>query len=164
MSTIDFILTGIILVALIAGFYKGLVNQLASLGGVVLGIIVSRVLADNVGTMLAAHFPNALENPTLAHIAGGIVVYLVVYFTIRVAASLLHKLTHILMMAWLDHLLGAIFSVFKWMLMASVLLNLWHLISPDSAIFSSSTLMDGELMPKVMELAPHLFGIVSTTI
>jgi membrane protein required for colicin V production len=151
-------------VALVAGFYKGLVNQLASLGGVVLGIIVSRLFADNVGAALAQHFPNALNNPTLAHIAGGVVVYLVVYFTIRFAASMLHKLTHVLMMAWLDHSLGAIFSVFKWMLMASVLLNLWHLISPSSAIFSTSTLMDGQLLPKVMQLAPDLFGIVSSTI
>lgn len=160
MSGIDIILMLVLFGSIVYGVWKGLIRQIASLGGVVLGIIVCRLFGTSFGTMLAEHFPNTFHSATSAAIVGNVLLFGLIWLTVGIAASMLHKVTHALMIAWLDHLLGAVFTFFKWMLVLSILLNLWHLVASGSSIFTTSTLMDGDMLPWVMGLAPKLFGVV----
>lgn len=53
--------------------------------------------------------------------------------------------------------------MFKWLLVLSIILNLLYLAAPGSSIFTTSTLMDGDMLPWVMRIAPKMFGIVIGT-
>ncbi len=161
MNAIDIFLLAVIGIAVAYGLYKGLVRQIASLGGLILGIIACRLFSPDFAEVLIGWFPSTFTDVNVAVVVAAIIIYLVVYFSVGALALLAHKLTHALMVGWLDHLLGAVFSVFKWLLIASILLNLWHIIAPESPVFSSSALMGGKLFNFVIRLAPELFGVVS---
>lgn len=168
MSAIDITILIVAGAALVYGLIKGIINQLASLGGFVLGLIACRIFGDNMAEIMTGILPGTFHSQQAASIVGNIVLFLLVYFTVALIASMAHKLTHAIMIGWLDHLLGGIFSVFKWLLIMSIVLNLWHIITPDSPIFHSFTLMDGELFPALMNFAPKMLsalaGQVSATI
>ncbi|MDE6189992.1 MAG: CvpA family protein [Muribaculum sp.] len=161
MTTIDIILLIIIGASLVLGLYKGIIAQIASIGGVVLGIIACRFFATDIGSMYMSWAPDTFSNETLANIAGGITVYLVVYFGIGLFASLLRRITDTLMAGWLDHMLGGIFGIFKWLILTSVFLNLFYMIAPHCVIFHSSAIASGKLFVFVMQLAPKLFGVMA---
>ncbi len=161
MTTIDIILLIVIGASLVLGLYKGIISQIASIGGVILGIIACRFFSTDVGSLYMTWFPDTFTNETLANIAGGITVYLVIYFGVGAFASLLRRITDTLMAGWLDHMLGGVFSVFKWLILTSVFLNLFYMIAPHCIIFHSSSLASGKLFIMVMQLAPKLFGILA---
>ncbi len=161
MSAIDIAILVVLGASLIYGLYKGIISQLASLGGVVLGIVACRLFAKDMGPLVIQTFPNTFTNETSAAIAGTVILFLLVFFTVGAFASLARKLTHTFLMGWLDHLLGGLFCVFKWLLVMSILLNVWYMINPNSGIFTNSHLMAGKLLPWIIKLAPDLLGVVS---
>ena len=161
---LDIILCVIAGGALIYGLYKGFIAQLASIGGLVLGIIACRLFHQQAGDLMMSLFPGTFSSTGVAVAVGCIVLFLVVYFFISAFACLLRKITHALCAGWIDRLLGAAASVFKWLLLCSIILNIWHFIAPDSSIFSSSHIMEGKLFDAVMKLVPKIFGIVSEQI
>lgn len=160
MSAIDIAILMVMGASLIYGLYKGIISQLASLGGIILGIVVCRMFASDMGPLVMQTFPNTFTSETSAAIAGNILLFLLVFFTVGAFATLARKLTHALLLGWLDHLLGCLFCVFKWMLIMSILLNVWYIISPESQIFTSSHLLDGKFLPWIVGLAPDLMGVV----
>lgn len=147
--------------ALIYGLYKGFIAQLASIGGLILGIGACRLFNQQAGDFMMSLFPNLFTSHTIAVVAGCVGLFLIVYFSISAFACLLRKMTHALCVGWADRLLGAAASVFKWLLFSSVVLNIWHYFAPESSIFISSHIMDGRLFEMTMHLAPKIFGIVS---
>lgn len=158
MSIIDIILIIVLAASLIYGAIKGVISQIASLGGIITGIIACRLLGPAVGPWLMQVMPGTFSSVATARIVGYILLFLLVYFTVGAIASLMRKFTKAILLGWLDHLLGAVFACFKWLLILSIILNLWHMVWPAASVFHSSTLMDGELFPAVMKLAPATLG------
>ena len=68
------------------------------------------------------------------------------------------QLTHALALGGLDRLGGAVFSLFQWMLVLSILLNLWQMVKPSTNFLAMSTLGNGHAIEAVMGLAPGLLG------
>ena len=126
-----------------------------------MGIVACRLFADNVGTLVQRLMPGTFSSADSARIVGCILLFLLVYFTVGAIASLTRKLTNALMLGWLDHLLRGIAALFKWALVLSIILNLWKAVSPDSPIFYQSKLMDGEMLPAIMNLAPWMLGFAT---
>lgn len=160
VSAIDIILTCVLLGSIAYGVWKGLIRQVASLGGIVLGLVACRIFGSQAGATLTEMFPGTFHSTVSAAIVGNVLLFILVWLTVSVIASMLHKVTHALMFGWLDHLLGSVFALFKWLLVLSILLNLWHIVAPESSIFKTSVLMDGDMLPWVMKIAPTMFGIV----
>lgn len=164
MNAIDIIILVVIAGAAIYGLYRGFIKQLSSLAAIALGVIGCRLFGNDVGVMAMSLMPDTLNNPTIANFIGIAILFILIYLTVELIASLLHSLSHALMLGWLDHLLGSVFSLFKWLLILSIILNVWELVSPQNPIFSNSTLMDGEMLPGIMNIAPKLLGIVTDSL
>lgn len=161
---VDIILGVIAGGALIYGLYKGFIAQLASIGGLILGIVACRLFHQQAGNLMMTLFPTAFSSEIVAVITGSLILFLLVYFFISAFSRLLKRLTHALCMGCIDRLLGGAASVFKWLLLSSIIINIWHFIAPESAIFTSAHVMDGRPFKAVMELAPKIFGVVSEQI
>lgn len=164
MSTIDIIILAVCGAAIVWGLIRGLITQLASLGGLVLGIIACRLFGAQTAPVMMQLLPGTFHSEQAARIAGSVLLFILVYLTVGLIASLARKLTRALMLGWLDHLLGALAALLKWLVALSIVLNLWKIVAPGSSLLHGSRLMDGELLPAILNLAPRLFGIAMSGI
>ena len=87
-----------------------------------------------------------------------VIVFIAGYLGVRAVASLFKKMTHALALGGLDRLGGAVFSLFQWMLVLSLLINLWLVIKPGASLAELSTLANGHAAPAIARLAPALLG------
>lgn len=164
MSSIDIALVIVFVAAIIYGLYKGLIAQLGSLGGIILGVIACRIWGDDavriVGEVLPEMTSGAQTAGYVNSVIGNVVLFLVVYMLSVLVAKLLHNLTSALSLGWVDRLLGAVFGMIKWFVLLSLVLNLWEAVLPEHSVVKSSQLVGGVAIRAVIDLAPTLFGSI----
>ena len=165
MSIIDIIILIVFVGAVIYGLYKGVIAQLGSLGGVLLGIFACRLFGDYATGFVASILPEMSSNPeTVAYInsiVGNVLLFLVVFLLVFSIAKLMRQITHAMCLGLFDRVVGAVFCVFKWFLVFSIALNLWIAFFPDMNITNTSTIADGVVIKTILDLAPTLFGSIT---
>lgn len=159
MNTTEALIIIVLGASLVYGLYKGIIGQLSSLAGLIAGLLVARVMASPTASVLTSFLPSVFTTHTLALVVSAVVIFILVFFGVGAVARLSRRLSKILMVEWLDKLLGAIFSMFKWTFILSIFLNAWYLIAPYSGAFSAPRFIGSEIFRAIMHLAPDLFGI-----
>lgn len=165
MSWIDIIIVGVFAFAVVRGLRQGIIGQLGSLAAFVLALIACRAGGQAMADAMRGLVPDSLENTPMggyvASILGGAIVYGVVYYLVRLVARFIRTVTHALMLGPVDRALGAIFSVLKWGVGLSVVLNLWLALFPKSDFVKESTIGGGIAAENLMELAPWAWGLAT---
>lgn len=168
MSFIDIIILAIFVGAVVYGFYRGVIAQIGSVAAVIVGIIACRVWGDDATDFAATLLPELTSNPDTARYAcsviGNVALFLLVYLTVKLLASLIKKVANALLLGFVDKIIGSIFCIFKWFLITSLILNVWCLVFPDSNIVKSSSIAGGKALEAILELAPALFGSLTAPI
>lgn len=118
MNELDYlILFGAALFTLL-GIYWGLIRQLLSLVGLVVGV----GMAGRYGPDVAAWLSSFIADPTVAGAIGFLAVLFLVSAAASVVASLLRIFAGLLFLGWLDHLLGGLLGLAQAVLAAAALL------------------------------------------
>ncbi|MBQ9073326.1 MAG: CvpA family protein [Muribaculaceae bacterium] len=166
MSVIDIIIVVVFVGAIIYGLYKGIIAQLGSLGGILLGILACRLWGDDVADLIAGILPAATSDAQTAayvnSIIANVLLFLVVYLLVKLLAGAIKKLTHALALGIIDRILGAIFGLFKWFLVFSIILNVYNVFFPVGETLKSSEIANGLAAKTIMDLAPTLFGSIAS--
>lgn len=134
MNYIDIIILIIVIVAAISGFSKGLIIGLASLAGLVLGIILSLKFAGYIEIALKNMFGN--DSAVMYIIAFAICFGLVVLVVHAIAKSI-EKVVEIAALGFLNRLSGAAFGILKALLLLSAFIYFINLFSPDNQLISA---------------------------
>jgi len=100
------------------GIYWGLIRQVLSLAGLVVGVIV----AGRYGPDVAAWLSSFIGDPTVAGAIGFLALLFLVSSLASLAASALRLFAGLLFLGWLDHLLGGILGLVQGVLAGAVLL------------------------------------------
>ncbi|MDY3932522.1 MAG: CvpA family protein [Muribaculaceae bacterium] len=158
MSIIDFLIIAVVAAGIIVGGMSGLVKQLSSLLAIVIAIVVTRTFGTEATEMLRAIVPDLTDSATMANVLAHILLFAFVYLTVRLAGSLMHSLLTSLHLGGADHILGAVFCTFKYLLILSIILNLWLFISPESEIVNDSSLFGGSVCRFMLDMAPWLLN------
>lgn len=163
MATIDILILIIFGVAAFFGFTKGFVRQLGSIAGVVAGFIGARLFGSSIGLHFFAKGED-LETASsmsihMAEVMGSIIVFLVLFVGVFIVARLVKGVVSMAGLGIFDRLGGAVFSVVKWFLAFSMLLNLWLFIAPSSELAARSQLLGGSAMEWILKLFPWLMGL-----
>lgn len=121
LNWFDLVVVALILVTLVKGFFSGLVMQIASLAGIVLGAIFAGKLAGVLAPYLITltHGSPHIIGP-LSYILAFVVILTALFF----AGKLLESFVDALKMNALNRIAGAIFCAAKWIVVFSILLNL----------------------------------------
>lgn len=135
MNTLDWVILIVLGVGFVAGFIKGVIQQAFSLGGLVLGIIC--------GTLLYRPFAGLLLNIfRMSEKTAGIVAFVVILLVIPIVCGLvgriLSKIVHAANLGFLDRLLGAVFGLFKFMLVMGLVFKLMDLTSLTEKVVDRS--------------------------
>lgn len=154
------------LIALARGFRAGLTRQVSGILGVAFGIAAARILGPDLDGWLRGWMPG-VYNPVArqyffstlsAAIPFGLSIVLFSLLTgiLNAAISLFH-------FGILNSLGGAVFSLLKWLMLLSLLLDLAATRTLDSPLIRCSRHDDGNLVEEVMQLAPAVLGSMPTS-
>ena len=88
-------------------------------------------------------------------------IYLVAYYGVILLAKLLRMVSHAVFLGPLDRIAGAAFSVAKYFLLVSLLLNLYMVIFPDTPLRTKSNLCGGRVVTLTARFAPWVLDAVS---
>ena len=165
MAIIDIAMIVVCILGIALGLYKGLMAQIGSVAGILLGIIACRIWGDDATRFVASIMPDLSASGEAAAYANNVIanvfLFLGVYLLAMLVAKLLHNIISNLSLGWINCLLGGVFGAVKWLVIMSVVLNLWEALLPDHSIVSTSQLMGGIAAKTVLNLAPALFGSIA---
>lgn len=162
MAFIDILILVVFAGSILLGLKTGLIKQIGSLAGCVLGLIAARAVGGSVASVIASIFPHDFGHSEAgiyaAGVLGGVLVFMIVYIVVVFLARSLKMLTTMLLMGPLDRALGAVFAVLQCFVGLSIVLNVYAASHPDSDFMERSRLADGRAVKAVMEIGPALLG------
>lgn len=165
MAAIDIILLLIFIVAAWLGFRKGFITQLGSVAAIVVAIIACRMFGTTVEQAFFNHHPDWQTGSSISHYAVSILanglIYIVVYYAVILVSRLLHRVSHVVLLGPLDHMAGAAFSVAKYGLLVSLLLNLYIVFFPATDLVAKSRIAKGRAVEVVIGFAPWVLDTIS---
>lgn len=161
------------LLSILLGFRKGMARQVPSLIGVAFGIICARIFALPAMEFLYGLFPEVhgrVGEEYVYSIIARSLLFGGVFLLFSAATSFLGRLLHSNEATILDNIGGAIFSLFKYMLILSIAMNVWvsmQLTRPRHASADEGEIPelmrhlksdDGNAVEEVMLLGPACLG------
>lgn len=159
MAAIDIAIIIVTAVAGIAGFRKGLIAQAGSLAAIIIAIVACRLLGPETVRLIMPHGEEvtAMQRYGATVLAyGGI--YIVAYYAVVIVTKLLKVVVHTLLMGPLDRIGGAVVNIIKWMMVMSVVLNMYMALFPTGGLIRSSHIAGGAPVQFIVELAPAAWG------
>lgn len=153
-SYIDIIILIPLIFALIKGFRKGLILELATLAGLILGIYAAKEFSQPVSDWLNALFD--IQNSLLVFGLTFAIVLIGLYFL----GKLLEKLIKLVAMGWLNKIGGAVFSLAKWGAIISVILLIVDKVNDSYTLIENENLNKSVLYKPVKDFTPTILPFV----
>ena len=140
----------------IRGISKGLVIELATLAGMVLGILGAYYFASYGQDLLKEYF--SFSDRT-ARIISYIVIFLVIWIVVYLIGRAIDKSVDAVAMGWFNKILGGIFGLIKGVLIVCLVLFLIEKTDPNSRIIKPNvkekSLLYEPLMKAVYFITPE---------
>ena len=149
MNFLDFILLTIIAVALVRGFLRGMIRQLASLIGIFAGFVVAGHLYSKLLQLVKKH----LASIPYLELATYLAVFAATWLVVILLGMLALRLSRAMLMGWLDRLLGGLLGLLKGTLAAVVLVAILTLFLPERSSILAGSLLSAHAQGAVSYLA-----------
>jgi len=150
MNWFDIVVIILVLITLVKGFFSGLIMQIATLAGLVLGAIFAGKLSEIIAPeliKLTDASPHIIG--PLSYIIAFIAIIIVLFF----AGKLIESFMDALAMNTLNRLAGALFCTAKWIILFSILLNLLVEFDQDKKIIKEDVRNESYTYPLISEVA-----------
>lgn len=169
MGTVDIVLASLLVIALIMGISKGFLSQLASLFALILGLYGATKLTDWACGVFIERTDTTVQNESYFPVIMFAAVFLAIVIGIHLIAWIMEKTLKAIAMNWLNKLAGGVFSLLKWALIISVLINVGEKFGyfgkgDDPEKYEASILynpirnMSGFILPPVKAFYDSNFG------
>jgi membrane protein required for colicin V production len=130
---LDIIIIVVFLAGAIVGFSKGLIKQLASLLGLVVGLFAARALYASLAVKL---MPAIGTSMSVAQILSFILIWTVTPMVFMILASVISRAMDIISIGWLNRYLGAGLGALKYMLLMGTLVGIIESIDTQNVLIS----------------------------
>ena len=133
MTPIDWIIIALLLLGMFRGWRRGMLKQLTSLLGIVVGLLAAKMFYMMLGEVLSPHLN---DNAKLANALAFIAIWVLVPAVLGLLAELITTvLDKIIVVGTMNKLMGAVFGLFKYAFLIGALA--WavvrcHLISEET--------------------------------
>lgn len=160
MNIIDLIVVIILAYALINGFIKGFVLEIAGTIALVLGLLGAFKFSSLLGNYLAAY---VVWSPKAIQTVSFIVLFIGIIYAISLLAKIITKTLKIIALGWLNRISGAMFGFLKWGVLLSALVLISQEINEIITLMPEDTIKESKSYPLLMELGEVLFDWVMQT-
>ena len=154
MNIIDIIIVCCCVPAVIHGLSKGFVSQAFSLVALILGVWLSFKFSNAVGEWLVTY----IDLPsTVIHVIAFALIMLVVMLITHLAGKAVEGVLKVVMLGWLNKLLGIVFALLKAVLIIGLVIILLEAINNTFPIVPSKTMEESIFYGPVKDLANLIF-------
>jgi len=154
MNAFDLVIVIAFVPALVNGISKGLVRQVASL----VAIVLSVWLASRFTSVLSEWLRTSLSvSDGLLDIISFVLILIAVAIAVNALAGIVVKLIKVVMLGWLDKLLGIAFAVLKAALVVGLLLILFNALNDSLKLVPQEVLDSSLLYAPLNEFANAIF-------
>lgn len=154
MNIIDIIIVCCCVPAVIHGLSKGFVSQAFSLVALILGVWLSFKFSNAVGEWLVTY----IDLPsTVIHVIAFALIMLVVMLITHLAGKAVEGVLKVVMLGWLNKLLGIVFALLKAVLIIGLVIILFEAINNTFPIVPSKTMEESIFYGTVKDLANLIF-------
>lgn len=150
MSTFEIFLLVFSLIAIVWGAITGIIAQLGSIAGIIVGVLACRLFGTAAAGWLAS-LADSGSSRTLLTVIAYIAVFVAGYFAAWGVFRLLKIAAKKMQIGVLDRLAGAAFKLFLFIFCLSMALNLWGALAPE-------LLPKGVWAQRVEKVAPRMLG------
>lgn len=154
MQTIDIIILVCLVPFIIQGFSKGFISQLTALVSVILGIWMS----SHFSKMLSDYLRPYIEvSDAVLNVISFILILLAVILVLYLVGKAVEKLVKLVMLGWLDKLLGMALSLLKGILLLGLFVVLFNTLNVKFEFVPEQTLESSVLYPPLKEITYTIF-------
>lgn len=158
MNALDIVFFAILIYGIYKGIIRGFVIEIGSLVGVILGIYIAKMNSDRFGASLHEWFD--LSSRYTKPVAF-FLLFVVVILTCHFFAKLLDKVVKIVMLDWLNKVCGSVIGLFKYTLILSIFLNVFHSIDNKVRMINNEKKNGSLLYHPIKNFAPAIMPYIS---
>lgn len=154
MNTINIVIIIPIAAGFVFGLFRGFIKELIGLAAIFLGIYGAKFLSPWLSEILTNTF--SFSEKTSQPVAY-IILFLIIVVLLLIIARLLDKLFDAVSLGGLNRFLGGLFGGIKYLLVVSVLLNVFDALQQKFSVISPETVQNSKLYKPVLKVAPELW-------
>lgn len=101
---------------IVRGLMSGFIRSLSIFIGLILGVYIAHIYAPDLSPTIQEWFTlSAKQCLSLAYV----IIFIAVMILVAIVSRILDKFLHLILLGWLNKLLGALFGFFKWAIILS---------------------------------------------
>jgi membrane protein required for colicin V production len=135
---------------------QGFVKQLASLVGLVAGLLVARALFGVAGQWLA---PEIGTSVTVAQIIAFLLIWVLVPLAFTIVAAILSRALSVVHLGWVNRWLGSGLGVLKYLMLVGLVIHAIEYIDPKGQLVSAEKKEASVCYYPVYKLTSALFPV-----
>jgi membrane protein required for colicin V production len=159
MNILDIIILICFIPAVIQGLRKGFIAQAISLVSIIAGVWASARFAEVTSQFLAQYITVSEQAMKVISFA---VILTAVFLILGLIGRMLEGLFNLVMLGWLNRLLGVAFSAIKCLLVLGLLVVVFNSINATFGFVKPEALADSVLYPVVKDTADTIFPYLKT--
>jgi len=155
MNILDMIIIVIMIYLVLRGIFRGFFMEIASLAGLVLGIVVGMHSHPRITILLRPHLPSF--DGRILDIISFSIIFIVALIVCNLLGWLLKTIIHKTFLGWTDRGMGALLAILKGVIVANLLIFVLNFFVPsDSPLVARS-----RLAPLIRSSYQWIIGLVS---
>lgn len=154
MNIVDIILLICFVPALVQGFRKGFISQVIAIISIIAGVWLSARFTADASTWLAQYIQGSEQVLKVVSFA---LIFIAVIAVLAVLGRLLEGTVKLIMLGWLNKLLGVAFSLIKAGLIVGLVIMAFCSLNNTFSLVSEEVLNESILFPPLKNLAYTVF-------
>ena len=154
MNILDIIILICLIPALIQGIFKGFISQAISIISLILGAWASARFAGVVCQWLSQYLSGSEQ---MLKIAAFVLIFILTIVILTLLGRLLEKIVTLVMLGWVNRLLGAMFALMKWLLAMGLLALAFNSINKTFQLVDPELIAQSHLYPMITGIADIVF-------
>ena len=154
MNILDIIILICLVPAIIQGLRKGLITQVISIISIIAGVWASAHFANIVANWVAQYITASDQIIKLVSFA---LILVIVFISLALIGKVLEGIVKLVMLGWLNKLLGVIFSLLKCILILGLIAMAFNSLNSTFSLIKPSVLSESVLYPTISNLAETTF-------
>lgn len=154
MNILDIIILICFIPALVQGIRKGFISQVVAIVSIVAGVYLSFEFSELVSAWISQYIEGSEQ---VLKITAFALILIAVIAGLTVFGKLIEKMVKIVMLGWLNRLLGALFSMLKCALIVGLVIMVFNSLNGSFHFVDEAKLAESTLYPPLKSFAYNVF-------